>query len=139
LTTAATHLFRGVVDPSALSDLHIDDEKSVVELDASGFIWNEHGHAVARRSLTRHLAEEGTTFAEILEQLRRRLDSHYLGMTECRSSRSPGCSVTRRSGRSITPTKGGPEQRQGEPESLHRHCDKRPFSRLARADINFLA
>jgi len=73
LTTAATHLFRGVVDPSALSDLHIDDEKSVVELGASGFIWNEHGHAVARRSLTRHLAEEGTTFEKIFKQLRRRL------------------------------------------------------------------
>jgi len=30
------------------------------------------------RSLTRHLAEEGTTFGEIVEQLRRRLASRYL-------------------------------------------------------------
>jgi AraC-like DNA-binding protein len=30
------------------------------------------------RSLTRHLAEEGTTFGEILEQLRRRLAARYL-------------------------------------------------------------
>jgi len=33
---------------------------------------------MSQRSLTRHLAEERTTFAEILEQLRRRLASHYL-------------------------------------------------------------
>jgi AraC-like DNA-binding protein len=30
------------------------------------------------RSLTRHLADERTTFGEILEQLRRRLASRYL-------------------------------------------------------------
>jgi AraC-like DNA-binding protein len=33
---------------------------------------------MSQRSLTRHLADEGTTFAEILEQLRRRLASRYL-------------------------------------------------------------
>src|SRR5215472_17303137 len=33
---------------------------------------------MSQRSLTRHLAEEGTTFGEILEQLRRRLASRYL-------------------------------------------------------------
>jgi len=33
---------------------------------------------MSQRSLTRHLAEEGTAFAEILEQLRRRLASRYL-------------------------------------------------------------
>jgi AraC-like DNA-binding protein len=33
---------------------------------------------MSQRSLTRHLAEEGTTFAEILEQLRRGLASRYL-------------------------------------------------------------
>ena len=32
-----------------------------------------------------------------------------------------------------------PQQRPGGRESLHRHRDKQPFSRLARADINFLA
>src|SRR5215831_4056790 len=35
-------------------------------------------------------------------------------MTGCRSSRSPGCLVIRSLGRSLTPTKGGPEQRPGE-------------------------
>ena len=33
---------------------------------------------MSRRSFTRHLAEEGTTFGEILEQLRQRLASRYL-------------------------------------------------------------
>jgi AraC-like DNA-binding protein len=33
---------------------------------------------MSQRSLTRHLAEEGTTFVEILEQLRQRLASRYL-------------------------------------------------------------
>ena len=33
---------------------------------------------MSRRSFTRHLAEEGTTFGEILEQLRRRLAARYL-------------------------------------------------------------
>jgi AraC-like DNA-binding protein len=33
---------------------------------------------MSTRSFTRHLAEEGTTFGEILEQLRRRLASRYL-------------------------------------------------------------
>ena len=33
---------------------------------------------MSQRSLTRHLAEEGTIFAEILEQLRHRLASRYL-------------------------------------------------------------
>ena len=33
---------------------------------------------MSQRSLTRHLTEEGTTFAEILEELRRRLASRYL-------------------------------------------------------------
>ena len=33
---------------------------------------------MSTRSFTRHLAEEGTTFAEILEQLRRRLAARYL-------------------------------------------------------------
>jgi AraC-like DNA-binding protein len=33
---------------------------------------------MSTRSLTRHLAEEGTTFAEILERLRQRLASRYL-------------------------------------------------------------
>jgi len=33
---------------------------------------------MSQRSLTRHLAQEGTTFGEILEQLRRRLASRYL-------------------------------------------------------------
>jgi AraC-like DNA-binding protein len=33
---------------------------------------------MSQRSLVRHLADEGTTFAEILEQLRRRLASRYL-------------------------------------------------------------
>ena len=33
---------------------------------------------MSQRSLTRHLAEEGTTFGEILEQLRRRLAARYL-------------------------------------------------------------
>ena len=43
----------------------------------------------------------------------------------CRSSRSPGCLVTRKSGRSITPTKGGPEQRPGERESPPPYRDER--------------
>src|SRR5262249_26875637 len=38
--------------------------------------------------------------------------------TACRSSKSPGCLAIRKSRRSITPTKGGPEQRQT------RHRDK---------------
>jgi AraC-like DNA-binding protein len=33
---------------------------------------------MSSRSFTRHLAEEGTTFGEILERLRRRLASRYL-------------------------------------------------------------
>jgi AraC-like DNA-binding protein len=33
---------------------------------------------MSSRSLTRHLADEGTTFGEILEQLRQRLASRYL-------------------------------------------------------------
>ena len=33
---------------------------------------------MSQRSLTRHLADEGKTFAEILEQLQRRLASRYL-------------------------------------------------------------
>jgi len=33
---------------------------------------------MSTRSFTRHLAEEGTTFAEILERLRQRLASRYL-------------------------------------------------------------
>ena len=33
---------------------------------------------MSQRSLTRHLAEEGTTFGEILEQLRHRLATRYL-------------------------------------------------------------
>ena len=33
---------------------------------------------MSTRSFTRHLAEEGTTFGEILEQLRRRLAARYL-------------------------------------------------------------
>jgi len=33
---------------------------------------------MSRRAFTRHLGEEGTTFGEILERLRRRLASRYL-------------------------------------------------------------
>jgi AraC-like DNA-binding protein len=33
---------------------------------------------MSQRSLTRHLAEEGTTFGEILERLRQRLAARYL-------------------------------------------------------------
>jgi len=33
---------------------------------------------MSQRSLTRHLADEGTTFGEILEQLRQRLAARYL-------------------------------------------------------------
>jgi AraC-like DNA-binding protein len=33
---------------------------------------------MSSRSLTRHLADEGTTFGEILEQVRQRLTARYL-------------------------------------------------------------
>ena len=48
-------------------------------------------------------------------------------MITCLFSRSPGCSAIRSLGRSLTPTKGGPEQRHGEREGPLQLHDERHF------------
>jgi hypothetical protein len=82
---------------------------------------------MSQRSLTRRLAEEGTTFAASLSSYGAALPLVTWRMTACQSSRPPGCSVIRKSGRSITPTRGGPEPHPGGRESLARHRNKRCF------------
>ena len=97
----------------------------------SGRVAGRGGGAAARHELAvinPALADEGTTFGEILEQLRRALPLVTWWMTACRSSRSPGCSAIRRSERSITLTKGGPEQHLGERENLLLCRPERGFS-----------
>ena len=69
---------------------------------------------MSQRSLTRHLAEEGTTFAEILEQLRRRLASCYLAddrMSVQQTAWLLGYSEVRAFNHAY---KGGPEPRPDE-------------------------
>jgi len=66
---------------------------------------------MSTRSFTRQLAKEGTTFAEILERLRRRLASRYLAHDRMSIKQIAWLLGYSQVGRSITPTEGGPEHR----------------------------
>jgi len=73
-----------------------------------------HKLGMSQRSLTRHLAEEGTTFGEIVEQLRRRLASRYLAddrMSVQQTAWLLGYSEVRAFNHAY---KGGPEPRPDE-------------------------
>jgi AraC-like DNA-binding protein len=78
LTTRADDL---LAERHSVSELQSMVANQLVDLLPSG---ESRAAAVARRlgmsarSFTRHLAEEGTTFGEILEQLRQRLAARYL-------------------------------------------------------------
>ena len=70
-----------LAEKHSVSELQSMVANQLVDLLPSG---ESRAAAVARRlgmsarSFTRHLAEEGTTFGEILEQLRQRLAARYL-------------------------------------------------------------
>ena len=82
---------------------------------------------MSTRSFTRHLADEGTTFGEILERLRLHLATGYLADNRMSSQQIACRSAIRILRRSPTPTNGGPEQRRGEREGPLRRRDKRPL------------
>jgi hypothetical protein len=74
---------------------------------------------MSMRSLTRRLAEEGTTFGEILDRVRNRLALVTSKISECRSNRSLGCSAIPSLRRSIMPSSGGTEPPQAGREISH--------------------
>jgi hypothetical protein len=51
--------------------------------------------ALSDRTLSRRLSEEGTSYADVVDQLRRSLALQYLKIRACRFPRSRGCSATR--------------------------------------------
>ena len=63
---------------SGLQSIVVNQLVSLLPRGESGGAVVARQLGMSQRSLTRHLAEEGTTFAEILEQLRRRLAARYL-------------------------------------------------------------
>ena len=68
------------------------------------------------RTLSRRLAEEETSFAEVVDQLRRSLALQYIETRRSPSRRSPGCSAMRAALRSITRSSAGPARRDRDPE-----------------------
>jgi hypothetical protein len=118
LTAHAEHL---VAERRSVSGLQSMVEIQLVDLLPSG---ESRVAAVAQRlgmstrSFTRHLAEEGTSFGEFWSGCGSASPPVTWEMTACLFSRSLGYSAIRSLGRSLTPTKGGPEQRPGERESL---------------------
>ncbi|MDD9968406.1 MAG: AraC family transcriptional regulator ligand-binding domain-containing protein, partial [Myxococcales bacterium] len=62
---------------------------------------------VSRRTLTRHLAEEGTTFRDLLEDTRQRMAEHYLTTTHMSASMSPSCWASPKPPRSCAPSSAG--------------------------------
>ena len=59
------------------------------------------------RTLARRLADEGTTYGEVVDQLRRSLATQYLRVRGCRSGRLRGCSDTKVRPRSIMLSSAG--------------------------------
>jgi AraC-like DNA-binding protein len=76
--------------------------------------------ALSDRTLSRHLADEGTTYAEVVDQLRRSLALQYLKEPAWDSHRSRGCRATRDRPRSITPS--GIERAARDPQREIRTC-----------------
>jgi AraC-like DNA-binding protein len=63
--------------------------------------------ALSLRTLARRLADEGTTYGEVVDQLRSSLATQYLKDPGCRSGRLRGCSATRDRPRSIMLSSAG--------------------------------
>ena len=98
LERRATTGLRGVVENQLLSMLPSGRVQMAAVAQQLG---------MSERSFKRHLAQEGTTFGEILDRLRSRIALRYLEDRVCHCNRSPGCSVIRKSERSTTPSNGG--------------------------------
>ena len=63
------------------------------------------------RTLARRLADEGTTYGEVVDQLRKSLANQISTIRGCRSGRSRGCSDTKVRPRSITLSSVGQDGR----------------------------
>ena len=69
---------------------------------------------MSARSLSRHLAEEGTSFGDVLDELRHRLAVRYVEDKQIALQQLPGFWVIPSLGRLTTPSNGGPEPRPPE-------------------------
>ena len=78
LTAHADELLAERRSATGLQSMVANQLASLLSSGESGAAMVARQLGMSQRSLTRHLAEEGTAFAEILEQLRRRLASRYL-------------------------------------------------------------